>query len=441
MFTNQAWREIFNWTSAIADVLVLWFLIYYALKFVRNNTRTVQIFKGIILVLFAKFFANLFGLTAVGWLADMFVSWGFVAVIIIFQPEIRGLLERLGKSNMFSKISTLSGNEKEHLVNEIVKSVMILSKDQTGALITLEQGQSLADYISTGTVLNSVVTTELLTSIFVTSTPLHDGAVIIQGDRLACASAYFPPTSLELPNRYGARHRAAIGISEITDSVTIVISEETGTISIAENGKIRTLDIKELRDYLLRIVCNEEIEVKEKKTRTPRQSVYVVEKPAEEKKKKSKDDQSGFFSRFAVKKHPQKPSNAKVIDILEDEEMNVKLPQKHKKNRQVEVLEIKESKVAEKVKIEENKRVESAVQNKSEAAVPVVKEQEIEHHQWDDKDWQQHDTAAEEKKDSKPEIINIEHIDLEFSSSHAVQLDDVPFEFDYSRKDKNGGEY
>lgn len=440
MFTNQAWREIFNWTSAIADVLVLWFLLYYALKFVRNNTRTVQIFKGIILVLFAKFFANLFGLTAVGWLADMFVSWGFVAVIIIFQPEIRGLLERLGKSNMFSKISTLSGNEKENLVNEIVKSVMILSKDQTGALITLEQGQSLADYVSTGTVLNSVVTTELLTSIFVTSTPLHDGAVIIQGDRLACASAYFPPTSLELPNRYGARHRAAIGISEITDSVTIVVSEETGTISIAEGGKIRTVDIKELRDYLLRIVCNEEIEVKEKKTRTPRQSVYVIEKPSDDKKKKNKEDQSGFFSRFAVKKHSVKPSENKVMDQLEDEEMNVKLPQKHKKNKQVEVLEIKESKTQEKSKSEEKK--EPAVQPKTEMSAPVVKEKEIEHRKWEDADWQQHDTAAEDKKqESKPDIINIEHIDLEFSSSHAVKLDDVPFEFDYSRKDRDGGEY
>ena len=93
MFTNQAWREIFNWTSNIVDILVLWFLIYYALKFVRNNTRTVQIFKGIILILAAKFFANLFGLQAVGWLADMFVSWGFVAVIIIFQPELRRMLD------------------------------------------------------------------------------------------------------------------------------------------------------------------------------------------------------------------------------------------------------------------------------------------------------------------------------------------------------------
>lgn len=425
MFTNQAWREIFNWTSDIVDILVLWFLLYYALKFVRNNTRTVQIFKGIILVLAAKFFANLFGLDAVGWLADMFVSWGFVAIIIIFQPEIRGLLERLGKSNMFSRISTLSGNEKESLVNEIVKSVMILSKDQTGALITLEQGQSLADYVSTGTVLNSVVTTELLTSIFVTSTPLHDGAVIIQGDRLACASAYFPPTSMDLPNRYGARHRAAIGISEITDSVTIVVSEETGNISIAENGKIRGVDIKELRDYLLRIVCNEEIEVREKKTRAPRQSVYVIERNADDKKKKKKEDQAGFFSRFAVKKHPQKDENA-ALDQLENEEMNVKLPQKHKKQKQVEVLEIKESKAAE-----ENKKQLSA-ETKEEKPVSVQSVQKA----------PEADGLSEMPVQQKqPEVINIEHIDLEFSSSRSVKLDDVPFEFDYSRKDKDGGEY
>ncbi len=432
MFTNQAWREIFNWTSNIVDILVLWFLIYYALKFVRNNTRTVQIFKGIILILAAKFFANLFGLQAVGWLADMFVSWGFVAVIIIFQPEIRGILERLGKSNMFSKISTLSGNEKEHLVNEIVKSVMILSKDQTGALITLEQGQSLADYVSTGTVLNSIVTTELLTSIFVTSTPLHDGAVIIQGDRLACASAYFPPTSLDLPNRYGARHRAAIGISEITDSVTIVISEETGNISIAESGKIRGVDIKELRDYLLRIVCNEEIEVKEKKAKTPRQSVYVIEKPSQDKKKKNKEDQSGFFSRFAVKKQGQKAVEPDALDLLESEEMNVKLPQKHKKNKQVEVLEIKESKNVEAAETNEKNAVSAKPASIEETQKPSDANEEK------SADWQQHDAPVEKKQ---PEVINIEHIDLEFSTSHAVQLDDVPFEFDYSKRENDGGEY
>ena len=253
MFTNQAWREIFNWTSNIVDILVLWFLIYYALKFVRNNTRTVQIFKGIILILAAKFFANLFGLQAVGWLADMFVSWGFVAVIIIFQPEIRGILERLGKSNMFSKISTLSGNEKEHLVNEIVKSVMILSKDQTGALITLEQGQSLADYVSTGTVLNSIVTTELLTSIFVTSTPLHDGAVIIRDNKIEAASCFLPLSqNPNVSKELGTRHRAGLGISEESDAVVVIVSEETGKISIACGGELNMdMTPDELENQLL----------------------------------------------------------------------------------------------------------------------------------------------------------------------------------------------
>lgn len=257
-------QSILNYTRMFFDILIMWLLLYYAIKIVRNNSRTIQIFKGIVLVLVIKAVANLFGLNTVGWLADMFVSWGFIAVIIIFQPEIRSLLEKLGKSNVFSRISTLSGNEKEHLVDELVKAVMILSKDQTGALITLEQSHSLSDYVKTGTPMNSVVTAELLTSIFVTSTPLHDGAVIIQGDRLACASAYFPPTNQELPSRYGARHRAAIGISEITDSVTIVVSEETGNISISESGQITTVSKKELRDYLLRVVCNEETVVREK---------------------------------------------------------------------------------------------------------------------------------------------------------------------------------
>lgn len=227
-------QSILNYTRMFFDILIMWLLLYYTIKIVRNNSRTIQIFKGIVLILVIKAVANIFGLNTVGWIADMFVSWGFIAVIIIFQPEIRSLLEKLGKSNVFSRISTLSGNEKEHLVDELVKAVMILSKDQTGALISLEQSHSLNDYVKTGTPMNSMVTAELLTSIFVTSTPLHDGAVIIQGDRLACASAYFPPTNQELPSRYGARHRAAIGISEITDSVTIVVSEETGNISIAE---------------------------------------------------------------------------------------------------------------------------------------------------------------------------------------------------------------
>lgn len=243
------------------DIFILWFVIYYALKIIRNNTRTIQIFKGVLFVIIIDGLAKFFGLRTVQYLADMFLNWGFLAIILIFQPEIRSLLERLGKSNMFSRITTLTGDEKENLVDQIVTAVMLLSADQTGALISIEQVHSLEDYIQTGTRMNSDVTAELLTSIFVTTTPLHDGAVIIQGDKIACASAYFPPTNMDLPSRYGARHRAAIGISEITDAVTIVVSEETGTVSVSQSGQIFQVDRKQLRDYLMRVICGEVTEL------------------------------------------------------------------------------------------------------------------------------------------------------------------------------------
>jgi len=251
------------------DIFIMWLVFYYALKIVRANSRTIQIFKGIILIVVIDGLAKLLGLKTLQFFTDMFINWGFLAIIIIFQPELRSLLERIGKTNVFSRITTLTGNEKEHLVDQIVTAVMLLSKDSTGALISIEQAHSLDDFIATGTMLNSDVTAELLTSIFVTSTPLHDGAVIIQGDKIACASAYFPPTNLELPSRYGARHRAAIGISEITDAVTVVVSEETGTVSITEGGKIFVMHGRnELRDYLMRVICGEVTEVKTKHTGT-----------------------------------------------------------------------------------------------------------------------------------------------------------------------------
>ena len=252
------------------DIVLMWILLYYTIRIVRNNSRTVQIFKGIILILFIKSIATFFNFRTVAWLADVFVTWGFLAVIIIFQPEIRGLLERLGKSSVFSRLNALSGNEREQLIDSLVNATMQLSESQTGALITLEQSHSLSDYIKTGTPMNSVVTSELLCSIFVTSTPLHDGAVIIQGDRIACASAYFPPTNMELPSRYGARHRAAIGISEITDSITIIVSEETGKVSIAEEGKLTLVTRTKLHEYLHRMIMNQETDLKYEPTQEER---------------------------------------------------------------------------------------------------------------------------------------------------------------------------
>jgi uncharacterized protein (TIGR00159 family) len=311
------------------DIFVMWLVLYYAIKIVRSNSRTIQIFKGILLVLIIDGIAKLLGLKTLAYFTDIFMNWGFLAIIIIFQPEIRSLLERLGKSNVFSRITTLTGNEKENLVDQIVKATMLLSQDQTGALISIEQSHSLDDFIATGSRLNSDVTAELLTSIFVTSTPLHDGAVIIQGDKIACASAYFPPTNLDLPSRYGARHRAAIGISEITDAVTIVVSEETGAISITENGKIFQVNRKQLRDYLLRVICGEETEVTAGSRRTadatPAREVVIddtgelrrrqIEKQKAEAAAKKQD--TTVLSILAVKKQAEEEAKPAKIEAEE----------------------------------------------------------------------------------------------------------------------------
>ena len=258
LFTFQS---IFRALQVIIDFVILWVVIFYVLRIVRNNSRTVQIFKGIILVIALWYVSSMMRLTTTKALLDYVIQYAFLVIIVIFQPEIRGMLERLGKTSVFSALHSLSGNEKEHLVEELVSATVDLSKRRVGALISIEQGHSLSDYIKTGTPINSSVTSELISSIFMTSTPLHDGAVIIQGDRIACASAYFPPTNLDLPTSYGARHRAALGLSEVTDSVTIVVSEETGRISIAEAGRLREMDEVSLRDYLNLLIQNSEKEV------------------------------------------------------------------------------------------------------------------------------------------------------------------------------------
>ena len=248
--------------QAAADIFIIWLILYYVLRIVRNNSRTIQIFKGIMMFVLFDVCAGFLGLKTVKYFADIFLNWGILAIFIIFQPEFRTLLEKIGKTNFFASLHALSGNEKENIVDQIVSATMLLSSDQTGALISIERSNSLDDFIETGIRLNSEVTAELLTSIFVTSTPLHDGAVIIQGDKIACASAYFPSTNQEVPSRYGARHRAAIGISEITDCVTIVVSEETGNVSVAAAGKLISVDRKGLKDYLMHEICGETIEVR-----------------------------------------------------------------------------------------------------------------------------------------------------------------------------------
>ena len=278
MFSYFTLDNLWTLLWQMVDIGCVWALVYYCLRIVKNNSRTIQIFKGVLLIVIIRFVATKVGLHTIASLADSIMNWGVVAIIIIFQPEIRSILEKIGKTSVFSGISTLTINERENLVNELVKACSEMSKTKTGALISIEQGHSLSDFIKTGTSMNSVVSSELLCSIFRYGTPLHDGAVIIQGVKIACAAAYFPPTTRELPTSYGARHRAAVGISEITDSITIVVSEETGNISIAQNGTLTVMSEASLKEFLLSIVGNQstakEKEEQQKETLKEQEAVH-----------------------------------------------------------------------------------------------------------------------------------------------------------------------
>jgi diadenylate cyclase len=159
------------------------------------------------------------------------------------------MLEKVGKTTAILTVD-VSVSQIQQMINELVEACSQMSKSKTGALISIERTQSLSDFIRTGIVMDSEVSTELLGTIFQYGTPMHDGAVIIQGNKIACAAAYFPPTTKDLPSKYGARHRAAVGISEITDSITIIVSEETGNISVAVNGQLTQYPPEGLQRYL-----------------------------------------------------------------------------------------------------------------------------------------------------------------------------------------------
>jgi len=233
---------IMNIIRTLIDLLLVWYILYLGISMFKQNMRTMQLFKGVLIILLIKLVTSVLGLSTMSYLVDTVLTWGIIAIIVIFQPEIRSLLE---------KMDHLSNDQKEHMLDEIVDSVTKLSETQTGALITFERGQSLIDYINTGTKINADIKSELFNTIFWEGTPLHDGAVIIRDGRIVCAAAFFPPTQRDLSPIYGARHRAALGISEITDSLTIVVSEETGTISFAIKGELIKIPRKELRASLV----------------------------------------------------------------------------------------------------------------------------------------------------------------------------------------------
>lgn len=261
-FLNNIFMNIFSWfisngsliisiIKTISDIFIVWWLLYYLIEIVRRNIRTQQIFKGVLLILFLKLISTFFNLNMVSWLIDIILNWGVVAIIVIFQPEIRNILEKLGQTRTITNVTTLSTSQKGEIVNQIYEACKQMSESHTGALISFERKQSMLDFVGTGVEINADINSDLLLTIFMDGTRLHDGAVIIQGNRIRCASAFFPQTKKELSPKYGARHRAALGISEITDSLTIVVSEETGTISFANRGELTYIRIEDFKEMLL----------------------------------------------------------------------------------------------------------------------------------------------------------------------------------------------
>ena len=230
---------IFTYATKILDLLILWLIIYKLFKYARNNFKLTLILKGIIIIAVLKFVSDKIHLKTVGIILEYVISWGPLAVIIIFQPEIRNVLESIGRSQLLGRHKTLTVDEREKLVYEIINAVEYLKKNRIGALIVLERDYSLAQYIEPANKLYADISSELLISIFFPNNPLHDGGVIIQGDKITCAGSVFP-TSMNpsISKRLGTRHRAALGISESTDAIAIVVSEETGRISIAVGGTL-----------------------------------------------------------------------------------------------------------------------------------------------------------------------------------------------------------
>lgn len=244
LFNVEYWRQLFSvdffslkFFINILDVLVVWYIIYKLIKLVQG-TKAIQLFKGVAVFIVIRILAEMLGLHTLSWLMNQVITYGVIAAIVIFQPEIRRGLEHLGRSSFF-RASKQERKKDEKMVLALDKAVQYMSKRKIGALIAIERNTGLEEYVETGIPLDADITGELLINIFIPNTPLHDGAVIIQNEKIAVSSAYLPLSeSMLIPKEFGTRHRAAVGISEVSDAVTLVVSEETGDVSITLNNEL-----------------------------------------------------------------------------------------------------------------------------------------------------------------------------------------------------------
>ena len=261
IFNLQSWQEIIQlnltpWRLfiAIVDISLITFLIYSALRSVQG-TKLMTLVRGVLLFIMLKIISGWLGLGTFEWLLNQVITYGVIAAVIVFQPEIRRGLESLGRTTNIFSFSLLDDKKKQSSnIKAYEKSFDYMSERKIGALIVIEQSQTLEEYISTGIKLDADITAELLINIFIPNTPLHDGAVIIQGDMIAVTSAYLPLTENgKISKEFGTRHRAAIGISEVSDAITLIVSEETGGLSITKNGEFYSdLSKSEFHDFLIK---------------------------------------------------------------------------------------------------------------------------------------------------------------------------------------------
>ena len=257
-----------NLTMTLVDVIeigIISVLFYHILLWIKS-TRAWNLFKGIMVILIFVLLAALFQMSTILWIAENTLSVGLIAVVIIFQPELRKALENIGDKSVLSGLFNMSKSEEakfsDRTIEELIKAVYAMGKVKTGALIVIEDEISLSEYERTGIDVDALVSSQLLINIFEKNTPLHDGAVIMRGDRVASATCYLPLSdSLSLSKELGTRHRAAVGISEASDSLTIIVSEETGNVSLARRGQIyRNVDADFLREKLQQLQnANQEI--------------------------------------------------------------------------------------------------------------------------------------------------------------------------------------
>lgn len=256
----------------IVEILLIAFLMYHILVWVKN-TRAWSLLKGIIVIAIFILIAAYFQMNTILWIVQNAFGVAVTAVVVILQPELRKALEELGQKNIISSIipfetyrTSEEGRFSDKTINEITKACVEMGKVKTGALIVIEQNQSLSEYERTGIDVDGIVTSQLLINIFEKNTPLHDGAVIVRGNRVTSATCYLPLSdNMALSKDLGTRHRAGVGISEATDSMTVIVSEETGKISVAYKGELeRSLDGDRLKERLKSIQNKPEEEPKKR---------------------------------------------------------------------------------------------------------------------------------------------------------------------------------